>query len=383
MKSIFRLFALLTGFAPAVGLPFEPTSDNEILERLPRRLLTVREAPQSRSRSETNVVAISARAEEYINAYRAEADPRYLGYAEALLKPWWTSDAAPTPILVLRAIIKQSVHNFESALRDLDLVLSRDPQHAQAWLTRAIILQVQGNLSDAKNACRALMNLAPSHIAVACLASITSLNGEAKKSYDVLNAVFAQSGPISEGEKLWIITILAEIAASMGDIANAELHYKTGLALNPSDIYLLGSYADHLLDQKRYQEVEHLLENSEKIDSLLLRRAIARKELNSPKAGRDMQDLARRFETSRMRGDLSHAREESRFALALQENPKQALLLAETNWRHQREPADARIFLEAALAANDRLAAQPVIDWMKVTKIEDHRLRDLVRRLGV
>lgn len=381
MKSFFRLFAVIASIAQAVAVPFEPASERQILERLPKSLLAVREAPQSGS--ETNVIAISARAQEYVNAYRAEADPRYLGYAEALLKPWWSSDAAPIPILVLRATIKQSVHNFESALRDLDLVLSRDPQHAQAWLTRATILQVQGKLSDAKVACRALVNLAPRHISVACLASITSLNGEAKKSYDALNAALAQSGPIPQGEKLWMITILAEIAASIGDNVNAEGHYKTGLALNPSDTYLLGSYADHLLDQKRYQEVEHLLENSERVDSLLLRRAIARKELRSPEAGRDFQDLARRFEASRMRGDSSHAREESRFALVLQQNPKQALLLAETNWRHQREPADARIFLEAALAANDRLAAQPVIDWMNGTKIEDHRLRDLVRRLGV
>ena len=47
----------------------------------------------------------------------------------------------------------------------------------------------------------------------------------------------------------------------------------------------------------------------------------------------------------------------------------------------QKEPADARVLLEAALAANERKAAQPVIDWMNRNKLEDVALSRLVQRI--
>ena len=75
-------------------------------------------------------------------------------------------------------------------------------------------------------------------------------------------------------------------------------------------------------------------------------------------------------------------REESRFHLRLLGDAQGALQLAQRNWDVQREPADARVLLEAALAANDRRAAQPVIDWLRETRLEDVALADLIHRIG-
>ena len=52
-----------------------------------------------------------------------------------------------------------------------------------------------------------------------------------------------------------------------------------------------------------------------------------------------------------MRGDTVHQQEEARFALHIKNDAKNALRLAGENWKVQREPRDAQIFLEAALAA--------------------------------
>ena len=43
----------------------------------------------------------------------------------------------------------------------------------------------------------------------------------------------------------------------------------------------------------------------------------------------------------------------------------------------QREPRDARVLLEAALAAGDGAAAQPARDWLKTSRFEDAQLRQL------
>jgi hypothetical protein len=68
--------------------------------------------------------------------------------------------------------------------------------------------------------------------------------------------------------------------------------------------------------------------------------------------------------------------------LHLLDRPRAALELARRNWATQREPADARILLEAALAANDPAAAQPVLDWLGRTGLEHVGLQALVDRLA-
>ena len=70
-----------------------------------------------------------------------------------------------------------------------------------------------------------------------------------------------------------------------------------------------------------------------------------------------MEQLRDRFEASRLRGDRVHLREEARFTLHLLNDPKAALKLAQENWQVQKEPADVRILLEAALAAHDAAAS--------------------------
>ena len=47
----------------------------------------------------------------------------------------------------------------------------------------------------------------------------------------------------------------------------------------------------------------------------------------------------------------------------------------------QREPRDARIFLEAAIAAKEPAAAQPVLQWLDESHIEDAALLQLGRQL--
>jgi hypothetical protein len=91
--------------------------------------------------------------------------------------------------------------------------------------------------------------------------------------------------------------------------------------------------------------------------------------------------LAARFAAGRERGTTVHIREEARFTLALLHDAGRALPLAQANWNVQREPADARILLECALADKNRAAARPVLDWLNSNHVEDFRLRQLARQI--
>ena len=110
-----------------------------------------------------------------------------------------------------------------------------------------------------------------------------------------------------------------------------------------------------------------------------MRRALAEKAGNAPRAAEHQTTLRARFDAARMRGDKLHIQDEARFNLYILNNPQAALRLAQENWLGQHEPSDARILLEAALAAKNKAAAQPALDWFSQSHIEDRHLQRLVK----
>jgi hypothetical protein len=124
-----------------------------------------------------------------------------------------------------------------------------------------------------------------------------------------------------------------------------------------------------------------MLKDKTPSDTLLLRLVFAERMLNLPSAKAREATLASRFQAAQLRGDTVHQQEEARFALIVQNDPRKALSLAGENWKVQREPRDARIFLEAALAAREPAAAQPVIRWLDESRIEDRQLSSLAQQV--
>jgi hypothetical protein len=366
--------------------PFLPTDDAQVIERLPtptggtkRELRDLRDALVKKPDDLHLAVRLARR---YLEIGRTEADPRYYGHAEALLQPWWRLAAPPVDVLLLRATLRQNRHEFAAALDDLSAVLAAEPRHPQAWLTQAVILQVVGRHDDARRSCARLALLAPALVTATCIADVASVSGEAAEAYSLLRAALEAEPDTDTGLREWSLSVLAEIAARAGDAAAAERHYRAALALGIKDVYLLGSYADFLLDQARPAEVRDLLAGETRIDPLLLRLALAEAKLGAPELGEHVAALQARFATARLRGDSVHRREEARFTLHLLGQPAEALRLAREDWQAQREAADARLVLEAALAVGAPEQAADVLAWLKETRLEDRQLAALVARMA-
>jgi Flp pilus assembly protein TadD len=319
-----------------------------------------------------------------IERSRAEADPRFLGRAQSALAPWWDDAVPPIDVLVLRATLKQSQHDFTNALADLDIATRIAPRNPQVWLTRATILTVLGDYVGARQACLPLAQLAPGLIALTALANVTSLTGGAETACRLLRSTLTANSSASIDEKIWALTALAEAEARLGHVAEAEADFRNALALGQHDPYLLGAYADLLLDQGRASEVADLLKNEIRADALLLRLALAESVLVPQPATfpAHVTALSARFEAGNLRGDFVHQREEARFTLRLLNQPHEALRQAQTNWRVQHEPADLSILLETALAANDPAAARPALDFIQTNHLEDVALKQLAEKLN-
>jgi Tfp pilus assembly protein PilF len=382
------LTCLLLAVAPVAGSaePHIPDDDDAILERLPAaRDTRVRVLAMAQARLAQQPDDLNRRlsvASGYLALGRSEGDPRYDGYAQAALAPWWDLAEPPIPVLVLRATLEQRRHDFDAALADLERVLARQPRHPQALLTKATILGVQGKPSEALESCAKLAGGVEMLIKAACAASARALAGRARHSYQVLEDAMSRSPGAEPVLRVWVHTILGELAEQLGRVAAAEKHFRAALSFERRDPYLLGAYADFLLDQDRPGEVLEILEDESRIDPLLLRLALAERRLGAAALGEHVALLQARFDAARRRGDSVHLREEARFTLHLLDRPDEALELARRNWETQREPADARLLLEAAFAAGEPAAAQPVLDWRDRTGLEDVRMEALARRLA-
>jgi Tfp pilus assembly protein PilF len=387
----------LLRFALAFMLPFcsatsvsaaayLPKSDATVLERLPFKANDVLARELTKLRTELrsnprNLQAAIELAQRYYALVAEEGDPRFLGYAEAALAPWWDLPEPPIEVQVLRAGLAQFRHDFPAALNDLSSVLAREPRHAQARALRAIIQIVQARYALARADCLALHGVSSALIAVGCVAMVDGLTGKAASAYASLSAELARSKNASAEEKLWVQIRLAEISQRLGHMEVAEIHYRQGLALGIADTFLLAAYADFLLEQKRPDEVVALLKDKIRSDTLLLRLAFAERALGLSTAHQRESTLAARYSAAQLRGDTVHQQEEARFALQVQHDAAKALKLAQENWKVQREPRDARIFLEAALAKKNPAAAQPVLQWLTESRIEERALSSLGQQL--
>lgn len=339
---------------------------------------TLRRSNAALTRNRSDIALAETVALLDITQARKLGDPRFLGRAEAALSPWPLDAVTPARVLLLRATILQSNHDFASSIAALRRVVAADPTSAQAWLTLAAIHQAQADYGAALHDCgqfaSSTLGLAPD----TCTASIMALTGHAAvalRAITISLAEYADEVRASPALGVWAKTMAAETAERLDD-PSTERRYRDALAIDGDDPYLLGAWSDWLLDHDRPHEVVALL-NRTRIDPLLLRLALAEEATGDAASSGHVADLEARFETSRLRGETVHRREEARFALHLQHLPARALDLARANWNVQREPADARILLEAASAAGQPAAADPVRDWLRTNGVEDVRLATL------
>lgn len=371
----------------ARAAPYLPASGAQVIETMPRRSDPVQqdiERLRKQVRSSPNDVRLATTlARRYIDIGRSETDPRYFGYAQAALAPWWNAKAPPHDVRLLRATLLQSTHHFNEAMADLNAITAADPANAQAWLTSATVQTVRGDYDGATASCARLSSLASQLASLACLGNVTGVTGRLDASERLLEQTLARNADATTDEKAWVLTLLAEMATRRGDAATAEARYRRVLATSPRDSYLLGAYADFLLDQKRPREAVHLLREHRRIDALLLRYALALQQQATRKDELDaaMKELDARFGAAMQRGDSVHQREQARYTLHLRRQPRAALVLAQQNWIVQKEPADTRLVLEAALGAGNRAAAEPVVRWIEKTRLEDVAIDALVQRL--
>jgi len=99
--------------------PYLPSSDSQVLEKLPGRsgdtstkeLAALRASAQQ---APSDASAQAALAQRYIDLAAERGDPRYIGYADALLQRF--TNPFNAELFTLRGVLRQYRHDFEGGL---------------------------------------------------------------------------------------------------------------------------------------------------------------------------------------------------------------------------------------------------------------------------
>lgn len=387
----FAIALFSCGPVASPAAPYVPADDAVVVETVPARASDPRARElaalqRELMRDPRSVEAAVRLAEASFDAAGADGDPRYIGHAQAALAPWWELADPPPAVRVLRAMLRQFDHRFDAALADLDAVLKAQPDNARAWAWRTAILLVLADYDGARRSCTRLAALAPALIAATCRAQVDALTGHAAAAAAAIrDTLKTGDAGTDNAQRLWALTRLGEIEERRGTWSAAESAFREALALGVEDVYLRAAYADFLLDRGRAAEVLTLLQGRGRADVLLLRQALAARATHDAAEPTLVAELTARFAAARARGDTTHRKEEARFLTVLGPQDvvslKHALALAAANYAQQREPADARILLEAAVAARDAASAAPALRWLETSGCEGQALSSLAARL--
>lgn len=361
-----------------------PAQDDIILEKLPTEWLkastSTKQLREAWQMQPEQPAAVQALAQHYIEIGREQADPRYYGYAEALLKPW-KDKPLPNELLFLRAHLHQHAHRYDVALQDLKQLLQQQPSHSQAWLTQAMIQSVQGDYTAAKQSCHNLANQ-DTWSASLCYSHVMALTGQAEQAYALQLSLSPTLKPEEPALHQWLQTLLAETAWRLGNNTLADQHFQKALAQPRRDTYLLRVYSDFLLAENRPESVIPLLQDNLTDGSLLLRMALASQQLKQDENTQKYRSqLEARYTAIRLRGD-SPERDTALYLLAFEGDKAQALQIAQANWQIQKEPEDTVLLLQAALANQDWQTLKQLRDWLANNQQQDQRYKALLAPLA-
>jgi tetratricopeptide (TPR) repeat protein len=350
--------------------PYVPSSDSTVLAELPAG--THYADVSARRLAQGRVDVAIPLAQFYIQQSRLSGDLRYLGYAEAVLTPWVTQSPPVPNVLVLQATLQQSRHEFSASLATLERALTARPDDPQALLVRATVLRVLGRYPEASASCEQFARMVEPRLGAICIQSLRGLNGHLESAYLELTQVSSQGWLNSE--RSWLYSELGEMAVRLGRDADAQRWFEQDLNLVPTDFYVRAAYADLLLRQARPGEALTLLQGRESFEPLLLRIAVAQRQLRDPQLAQSSARLRAAFAAETQRGEAVHRREQARFLLEVEDQPNLSLAAALENWAVQREPDDVLVLVNAAKAAGNPAAALPALDFMRTQGLRDVRV---------
>ena len=286
--------------------------------------------------------------EDHVRSFRVSGDDQHLEQAWRLLEPMLEVESVEINTLIDAATVAQARHEFEPALVLINRALAQSPHLDRAWLLKASIHLVRGEVDAAEKACIRLRQVTIL-VAITCRARVSIAAGQAARVFPKLRAVIERSVESDREVLAWASSVAGDAASAL-DLAQSVHFYRRSLHLAES-AQVRAALVDVLIRLERFSEAKSALSQGSRALPLELRRWIVVSRMgHRHEIEHEIREADRQFRQWLAAGDWLHAREMARFYLDVIERPDLARHLAGINWQIQREPEDlllaCRTFIE-------------------------------------
>ncbi|MBV2128010.1 tetratricopeptide repeat protein [Arsukibacterium indicum] len=256
---------------------------------------------------------------------------------------------------LLIADIQQQQHQFQAALKTLDAVFKKEPQHVTASLMAARIYLAIAEHDAAQQACARLWQQDLFLLSV-CSYEVAGRKGNWATSYPALLNLFKRQATMPLAIEIWVRGILAEQAEQLGKIEVAQQWLSPVLSQAPTSLWL--KWADLSLQLGDaalvFDKLAALQQNFGIADSLLVRLVRAGQQLtlahDNAQALTFATELTQRVAVRVARGDSDHAADLAHYFLHIEPDAAAALYWAKLNYQSAKEPDDLAL-LEQSIRA--------------------------------
>lgn len=321
----------------------------------------------------------------------SEGDLRWYGSAKAALTPWWTADDLPAEAYFLRGLVKQGFHDFQAGLQDINRAIALEPARAEFWSWRFALHLLLADVAAAQQDIDEMVRLLGPEEAQVYRAVWLYRTGQPWPAVDMLSVAIRSANYQDAGSQDWLGFHWGEALRVAGQPARALAVWGQRLQASPQSHLIRLSLAELLNQQGQYRQAQTIAmaasgkgapnSTAPMSDALLMQAVLASRGLKDPDEARLASQLEARLQSQALRQEALIERPQLIYQIAYGRDLKAGLALSIDNWQLQKEPPDAVLFVQAALALGQARAAEPVVKWAEKTGYTDPQLTPLLAKL--
>ena len=316
-----------------------------------------------------------------------EGDLRWFGSAKAALTPWWQAADLPADGHFMRGLVKQGFHDFDGGLQDINRAIALDPARAEFWSWRFALHLLLANMDAAQQDTEDIARRFGPKEGQIYSAVLAYRTGQALAAVQKLSASIRLPEYQDAASQVWIGFHLGEAHRVAQKPEQAIALWQRLLQVHPQSHLLRLSLADLLNQQGRFQQAKAVATanstqlNSNLTDALLMQALLASRGLKATDEAALAQQMAARLQSQALRQESLIERPKLIYQIAYGQDLAAGLALSIENWQQQKEPPDAVLFAQAALARQQARAAEPLVQWAQTTGYTDPQLAPLITQL--
>lgn len=314
-----------------------------------------------------------------------EGDLRWFGSAKAALAPWWDAAQMSAEGFFLRGLVKQGFHNFDDGLKDIHRAIELEPQRAEFWSWRFALHLLMAKTADAQQDIAQMESLIGKAEADIYRGILFYRTGQSANAIQLLSRAKQSAAYQDASSQDWLGFHLGEALRVNGQPGQAIAVWVQRLKSNPQSHLIRLSLSELYNQQKDFAQAKQVAlyqpDTANITDALLMQALLASRGLKDADQARLASLMDARLKAQALRQESLIERPKLIYQIAYGQDVAAGLALSIENWHLQKEPPDAVLFVQAALALGQAKSALPVVEWAAKTGYTDPQLSLLIQQL--